>query len=124
MSETGTDLVVSKPLIKICLNHDWSITGGGLVVEFNKKLTFRGSDFRVFANTGFTENTSDSPFLVSIMNALMTPDSGIEYVEVRSFSLQIHNNSTTIAADIMQEIDYAAQRAGFITEMMDNSKRR
>ena len=117
------DLVkVSNP-VTIVWEHNFQGTGGEQYYDFNLQLHYRGGDFSIYANTGYTENTKDTNLLSAIIRAVMTIDSGIGRIEVRAFSLIISANSASDPEDIAKQLQYAAERAGYGVTFRDLSKR-
>ena len=123
MSAPSKEVVLQKPIVKICLAYNFARSGGGLHIDFSHRLNWRGSDFKVYANSGYTENTGDSAMLVNIINAVMSPANGVDRVEIRAFDLRISINTTTDVEELMKQIEYAAARAGFIVEMLPSPDR-
>ena len=113
MSVSNEVVVQTRPIVKICLAHDFSLIGGGLYVEFSHRLNWRGTDFTVHANTDYIENTRDSEMLANIINSVMTPTNGVGQVEVKAFKIIIGSNRTTDIEEVMKQIEYAVARAGF-----------
>ena len=122
MSVSNEVVVQTRPIVKICLAHDFSLIGGGLYVEFSHRLNWRGTDFTVHANTGYIENTRDSEMLANIINSIMTPTSGIGCVHVKAFRLHVRTNRTTDVAEVMKQIEYAVARAGYAVQVLPSGR--
>gem|GEM_PF-6643981 len=118
MTQPSTELVPAKPIVKIYVESKGGYPFWGTIIEFNHKLTYRGADFHAFATTGYTQNTGDSPILVSVLNTLMTGLIPIDQVAVKPFQLEICHNRTWTAAQVAEAVDYAIQRAGYTCEIM------
>ena len=114
----STEIVKAKPIVKICLASDATIIGDGIYVDFSHRLNWRGTDFTVYANTGYIENTRDSEMLANIINSIMTPTSGISCVHVKAFRLHVRTNRTTDVAEVMKQIEYAVARAGYAVQVL------
>ena len=114
----STEIVKAKPIVKICLVNDFTSIGSGLYVDFSHKLNMRGTDFRVYANKGYWPSSLDSKILSSVVDAILTPDNGIESIDVRTFSLHINSNSTTDVEEVMKQIEYAVARAGYSVKIL------
>lgn len=116
-SATKAVAVVEKK-VRIGLSDSTRISMG-LIYHFDLRLSNRGSDFRVYTNTGYTENTRDTDLLVYIANALMTPRSGVQKIDVRGFSLAIDISAVVQTEEITRKILDAAHRAGYMVEYTD-----
>lgn len=114
----STEIVKAKPIVKICLVHDFTSIEGGLHVDFSHKLNTRGTDFSVYANTGYRPNDLDSKILSGVIDAILTPDNGIRSIDVRTFSLRINSNTTTDVEEVMKQIEYAVARAGYSVQIL------
>ena len=60
----STEIVKAKPIVKICLAYDFTTSVGGMYVDFSHKLNTRGTDFIVYANTGYRPNDLDSKMYI------------------------------------------------------------
>ena len=118
----STEIVKAKPIVRICLASDSTKVGGGIYVDFSHRLNWRGTDFTVHANTGYTENTRDSEMLANIINSIMTPTSGIGCVHVKAFRLHVRTNRTTDVAEVMKQIEYAVARAGYAVQVLPSGR--
>ena len=114
----STEIVKAKPIVKICLAYDFTTSVGGMYVDFSHKLNTRGTDFIVYANTGYWPSSLDSKILSGVIDAILTPDNGIESINVRTFSLHINSNTTTDAEEVMKQIEYAVARAGYSVKIL------
>ena len=121
MSAPSKEITHQKPVVGICLANDFRVKGGCLHVDFSHRLNWRGTDFSVYANTGYAENTGDSVMLVNIINAILIPTNGVDSIDVRAFKLNIHGNMTTDVKELMKQLGYAVERAGFAVQMMQKS---
>ncbi|MEO5499180.1 MAG: hypothetical protein ABIR46_01625 [Candidatus Saccharimonadales bacterium] len=122
MSSNGSIVKVDKH-VKIVLVHDFSSIGGGLHIDFDLRLAHRGSDFNVYANTGYNYSTFDTDLLAAILNALMHPRSGITSIKVQPFRMDINHNAAVETEEVMTQLQYAAQRAGYMVEYVDRSNK-
>ena len=118
----STEIVKAKPIVKICLASDATIIGDGIYVDFSHRLNWRGTDFKVYANEGYHENTRDSQILSSVINSIMTPTSGIGCVHVKAFRLHVRTNRTTDVAEVMKQIEYAVARAGYAVQVLPSGR--
>ena len=118
----STEIVKAKPIVRICLASDSTKVGGGIYVDFSHRLNWRGTDFKVYANEGYHENTRDSQILSSVINSIMTPTSGISCVEVKAFCLHVRTNRTTDVAEVMKQIEYAVARAGYAVQVLPSGR--
>jgi hypothetical protein len=112
MSETQELVKVDNP-VTIVWVHDFQRIGGDQDFEFNLRLHSRGGDYTVYANTGYNESTKDTKLLSAILRAVMTIDSGIERIDVKAFALKISANRASDPKNIVKQLQYAAQRAGY-----------
>jgi hypothetical protein len=69
-------------------------------IDVTQRLSKRGTDFTVYANTGyFPEYDLDSGLLQALMDELLTDDSGVDRIEVKAFKLRVeHSRSVSMAA--------------------------
>ncbi|HEX7483533.1 MAG TPA: hypothetical protein VF281_00110 [Candidatus Saccharimonadales bacterium] len=122
MSETKELVKVDNP-VTIVWAHDFQAIGLEQQFDFNLRLHTRGSDFTVYANTGYAENTKDAKLLSAIIRAVMTIDSGIERIDVKAFELKINANRASDPKNIAKQLQYAAERAGYGVTFRDESGR-
>ena len=122
MSVSNEVVVQTRPIVKICLASDATIIGDGIYVDFSHRLNWRGTDFKVYANEGYHENTRDSQILSSVINSIMTPTSGISCVHVKAFRLHVRTNRTTDIEEVMKQIEYAVARAGYAVQVLPSGR--
>jgi hypothetical protein len=71
-----------------------------LVVSFGIRIQHAGSDYTVYANSGYTPQDYEHPVLKSVMEQLFTDTSGVPYVTVEPFELGIRYVDAVSAEDI------------------------
>ena len=108
--------------VKIVYASDLTSIGKGVWIDFDLQLSRRGTDFSVYANTGYVENTRDTDLLVSIINSVLTNRSGVSSLDVQAFTLRIIFNHAVAADDIVREVVRAAQRIGYAVDFVDLTK--
>ncbi len=96
--------------------HDFTAVNGEICYDFDLRLSGQGSDFKMYANTGYVENTRDTDLLVCIASALMTVRSGVQEMNVKGFALVVKKSSAVDSEEITQLILDAAHRAGYMVE--------
>lgn len=111
--------------VRICLACDFTMTHGELHFDFDMQLSRRGTDFRLYANTGYVENVHDSDLLVAIANSLDTPRSGLKTADVKACSLEVNFSASIPSEEMIQRILDAAHGAGYMVSFrnMDKEKR-
>lgn len=105
---------LKKPSVTIVLSGDYISSGGHVYVHFNQRLNHRGTDFKVYANTGYETHELDSVLLCNILAALLTDDSAVADINVKAFELEIMANKTTTGSEIMERIFSGADAAGYV----------
>jgi hypothetical protein len=88
----------------------------GTKIDFNHRLQNRGSDFRVYANDGYSPDIRDTMLLAIVMQRLDLL--AYEYIKVTPFSLQIVHNSTLRSEDITEHVVDALETAN--VHIIDN----
>ena len=76
-------------------------------VEVNQRLQWRGSDFMVYANDGYTPEENDSDLLQHLMSVLLTDTSGVESIKVTPFSLEIYHSRAISFCDLKARLAIA-----------------
>ncbi|MEO8691175.1 MAG: hypothetical protein ABI397_00140 [Candidatus Saccharimonas sp.] len=114
VSSTHAVVEVQKR-VKICLRVSVDV----IFLDFDLRLTNRGTDFKVYCNTGYQENTGDTDLLVSVLNALMTPRSGVNDANVSGYLLTMHKSAAVTTKMITERVIDAAHRAGYMVETVD-----
>jgi len=114
MSHSNALVRIEGPkYVAIVLDNDFTRIGGEVHVDFGLRLNYRGSDFRLHANTGYESNVKDTPLLASIVNALFRDDTGISGIAVEPFSIRVFANKTTNGKVVMDRIIRAAEEIGY-----------
>lgn len=122
------------------LNVCFTVPEDYLCIDFNMRLHWRGSDFRVYANTGFTSVNQpepkttveklgrtalagmveidqhilkpDSKLMQAVLTALMQDDTGVAQVQVETYRLVIQHSLAVQPDDIRKLVLNALTTAG------------
>lgn len=112
VSNTQAIVKVEKQ-VRICLVHDFTDIDSSVHFDFDLRLSRRGTDFKIYANTGYEEDARDSELLAAILKALVSPRSGLKYANVEACSLEVEFSAAVSTEEIIQRILDAAWAVGY-----------
>ncbi len=84
--------------------------------QFDRRLQHRGTDFAVYANTGYTEDSRDTELLKSILERLFRDSVPVEQTYVKPFALVVHANSTISVERLNDIVVNAACEVGYVVD--------
>lgn len=87
----------------------WSMTDSMMDIDFDVRLQRRGTDFTVYANTGYQPHMNDSALLKNILGSLVNDDSGVGRVQVKPYSLCVFHSKAVDADSILARIASACR---------------
>lgn len=111
-----------KLVVRVANDYLWQ-SGGYVEVHFDLRLQNRGTDFTVYANTGYTDDIRDSSLLVQIMHQLLSPRIPVTSIRVATFDLRLHANTATTADKLLDEIVFAARFIGYEVDYKNEARR-
>ena len=114
ISDTRAIVRVFK-MLTIVQVSDNRVCFGTVDFDVDRKLSSRGSDFSVFANTGYEKDPKDSVLLAIILNNLLTSSSGVERIDIKPFSLKILQSRAVTVSGTVTRILEGASHAGYKT---------
>ena len=111
--------------VKIYLSHDFTSIGGEIYFETDLQLSLRGSDFTVYANTGYEEHVRDSNLIVAIINGLFSVRSGVKRVDIKAFGFMVSVSAAIDCSVIINRVIDVASAVGYTVEFrnLDAEKR-
>lgn len=88
----------------------WATIDGMFNIDFDTRLQRRGTDFSVYANTGYQPHESDSALLKDILSSLVNDDSGVHSVTVTPYTLRVNHSKAVDADHIVARVASSCRR--------------
>lgn len=81
-----------------------------LELSFSTRLQHTGSDYVIYANTGYVPREGETELLQSILGAIFTDDSGVYKVSVLPFALYVYFSKALRPEDIVYRVKASTVR--------------
>lgn len=106
---TCTSIHPTKELVMQATYRVFALVAGLTEIYFDVRLQRRGTDFTVYANTGYNPHEKDSVLLQVVLDDLINGDSGVEQIRVSPYAISLHHSKAVEAEKLITRIASASE---------------